>query len=784
MQYEGQKYGILHPCQYGGTMQHSTQDAGIQVIHNIREAWAEGRLTSALLVDIAQFFPSLNHGLAVKVFQRQGYNSTLCGFLEHYFKDRNTRFLFNKSLTESRMAYSGAGQGSCFSPVATTLYLAPALHHAAPVQTKPTDRTHQFFVDDEFIQAFSDKMTHIKGAHDQRIAQLRQNARTLADAYGRLVTSMRMAGLELEPDKSDLIHFVKGKKPYTDAKPLGPKVYLDNQDGKPLVPIEPTDTVRYLGFYLKPNLSWHDHLRYYSVKAQSTVNALRMLGNSARGFSPYHKRRLYISNVLPILTYGAQLWWNLSWNRTKGIAKELQLTQTSAARWITEAFKMTPVGALETMAGLVPIQTQIDQLMESTIMRTRTLMRSHLIRSNLDRSQWRSNLRNVKAMFPHKHNPRRRRMVETPITIVNTRGNELTDERFDVMHRECRRGNRVIDQHERRIVLDMNRPHPAKDSNEFEAWMEGKFWPEYHQAKNDVWNDNGNILLWTDGSMVVDDDRRPVVNKAGAAYRVDTMWATRHAAKTKRMGDTTAFDAEMKALAMGLKKCNDVADKIEAGDDRHPPREVKNLVIYSDSTSAMRRMLQPDKLGASQLQAIGCCKSIRTFLEKRPNRRVILCWCPSHQDVAENEDVDRMAKLASRSDRQPQRLPTWSVAKQRIREHASEIWHRKMMDPKYMGHQALLRFDEVGKMRTKAKSHLPFKLAAGIDLTASDSSRDTNRLFARYVHFFTGHGPSGEFRLRFGHDDPWHCPCNDVARPLDTRDHALYECPLWTRDFS
>jgi hypothetical protein len=98
-------------------------------------------------------------------------------------------------------------------------------------------------------------------------------------------------------------------------------------------------------------------------------------------------------------------------------------------------------------------------------------------------------------MFPHKHNPRRRRAVETPIMIVNTRDNELTDERFDVMHRECRRGSRVIDQHERRIVLDMNRPHPAKDLDEFEAWMEGQFWLEYHQAKNDIWNDNGNILL-------------------------------------------------------------------------------------------------------------------------------------------------------------------------------------------------------------------------------------------------------------------------------------------------
>lgn len=29
MQFEAQKYGLMHPCQFGGMMQHSTTDAGI-----------------------------------------------------------------------------------------------------------------------------------------------------------------------------------------------------------------------------------------------------------------------------------------------------------------------------------------------------------------------------------------------------------------------------------------------------------------------------------------------------------------------------------------------------------------------------------------------------------------------------------------------------------------------------------------------------------------------------------------------------------------------------------
>lgn len=38
MQFDAQKYGIMHPCQFGGTIQHNTTDAGIQLVHNIRQA--------------------------------------------------------------------------------------------------------------------------------------------------------------------------------------------------------------------------------------------------------------------------------------------------------------------------------------------------------------------------------------------------------------------------------------------------------------------------------------------------------------------------------------------------------------------------------------------------------------------------------------------------------------------------------------------------------------------------------------------------------------------------
>ena len=39
MQFDGQKYGLMHPSQFGEAIQHGTQDAGTQLVHNIKQMW-------------------------------------------------------------------------------------------------------------------------------------------------------------------------------------------------------------------------------------------------------------------------------------------------------------------------------------------------------------------------------------------------------------------------------------------------------------------------------------------------------------------------------------------------------------------------------------------------------------------------------------------------------------------------------------------------------------------------------------------------------------------------
>ncbi|KXN92574.1 hypothetical protein AN958_05978 [Leucoagaricus sp. SymC.cos] len=107
--------------------------------------------------------------------------------------------------------------------------------------------------------------------------------------------------LVLEHDKSELFHFSCRKRddnlpidlgyaPYTEDTSLCPKPFW-----------------QYLGFYFDRQLTFHEHVCYYSTKAISMVHAMGMLGNSLRGLSSRQKHLLYRSCVVPIATYSFRL---------------------------------------------------------------------------------------------------------------------------------------------------------------------------------------------------------------------------------------------------------------------------------------------------------------------------------------------------------------------------------------------------------------------------------------------------------------------------------------------
>ena len=64
--------------------------------------------------------------------------------------------------------------------------------------------------------------------------------------------------------------------------------------------------------------------------------------------------------------------------RFKGTMKELTKVQCRAATWILGAFKTTPTGAAESLAGLIPIDLQIQKLIYRNHICMHTLADSHI----------------------------------------------------------------------------------------------------------------------------------------------------------------------------------------------------------------------------------------------------------------------------------------------------------------------------------------------------------------------------------------------------------------------
>ncbi|KXN92769.1 hypothetical protein AN958_03580 [Leucoagaricus sp. SymC.cos] len=104
-------------------------------------------------------------------------------------------------------------------------------------------------------------------------------------------------GLVLEHDKSELFHFLHQKGDDNPPIDLGYAQYMGD------TPLCPKLFWRYLGFYFDRQLTFREHVWYYSTKAISTVHAMGMLGNSLRGLSLKQKHLLYRLYVMPIATY-------------------------------------------------------------------------------------------------------------------------------------------------------------------------------------------------------------------------------------------------------------------------------------------------------------------------------------------------------------------------------------------------------------------------------------------------------------------------------------------------
>ena len=77
LQHDAAAFGLLHEGQCSGVQKHATIDAGLVLLDFINTNRERGWHTSVCAIDVAQFFPSINHRAATRILSQLGFARTL-----------------------------------------------------------------------------------------------------------------------------------------------------------------------------------------------------------------------------------------------------------------------------------------------------------------------------------------------------------------------------------------------------------------------------------------------------------------------------------------------------------------------------------------------------------------------------------------------------------------------------------------------------------------------------------------------------------------------------------
>lgn len=725
-QFDATKHGLFHSSQFGGTIAHCTEDAGLLIHQHIAAAKAKGLVTSCLSFDIQQCFPSVNHDFLTQALTRFGFHAKYISFLAHYLSGRETSFLWNGRRMDPCNASVGVGQGSALSPVLTNLAVAVPLHIFATQMTQPSP------------DAFTSLVAYVDdGCLSQSSDNFETNNLLLNINYGTLTTLFNRAGFRAD-EKLGFQQFPRRVPDYPEVQ--GARVPGPPPPPPPLtlpggVILRSTPVWRILGFFFDPQLTFRAHVRFYANKALSTLNALPLLGNSVRGINPTNKRRLFIACIRPLLTYGCNVWFNPQRKQTT-LFEPLRRAQNLGARWITGAFRTTPSSAASHLAGLIPFHLHVKKLHLRFNTRMTTLPANHLLLTSLPPSIHHS------PTSPTPFGARIRSIPATPklpLHFIASVDADVNVERSHVLPDIARPGDRVLDLHYDQISYPES--HPPKDDPAFHEWF-----GNLHHSLSILEHDFHSLYAYTDGS--VSPQRGHHAAAAFRAFHLDQQfrrWAS-------ACGRAHSFDAELHALAFALR------DLVEHATSSGLP--IQTIHLIADNESALSGLFDTKRHTGRHLSILACSHA-RTWLEADQSHTIRLWWVPSHKNVLVNELVDLDAKAAI-TELPPSPAVSWAYSRAQASVTVMDEWRQSS----HLGSQ----FPRHQRLRAARSMKGPGPLLA--------HTSHSNTLTARCTRAITNHAPTGEYRTRFHPREPTYCSTCGLRQ---TRDHILYHCTRYKR---
>ena len=252
-------YDVLYE---NNSMRRSTSDVSIALMHFIHLGWVKQTMTSTLVFDIAQFFPSLNHWLFSLILKKTGFDLKVVHLFSNYLVGSKTWYFWN-SFSSSFF------NGSILSPILlSALYLAPVpyiLEKHLKILKIPVSILS--FVDDGLLIAQSKSLTILNNF--------------LFCSYRVTASLLKKFSLILKHDKIEMFHFSRSTGMFNPSS-------LNLSDLRSSI-LCFKNKWKYLGFYFNRKLFFYHHINYYANKVISTIKCMKILGNLTCDLISYQK---------------------------------------------------------------------------------------------------------------------------------------------------------------------------------------------------------------------------------------------------------------------------------------------------------------------------------------------------------------------------------------------------------------------------------------------------------------------------------------------------------------
>ena len=422
----------------------------------------------------------------------------------------------------------------------------------------------------------------------------------------------QLNGFKFSVNKTVCMHFWK----YKGTR--GPELRLNDKA------IKHVEHHKFLGLIWDRGLTFEQHIQYLKAKCLKTLNLLRVLSHTTWGSDTPTLLKLFKAFIRSKLDYGCMVYQSASHTTLK----KLMPVQNEALRVCTGAFRTSPTSSLHIVCNETPPFLRHIQLSMQYIVKLRANAENpayeYVFEDNASGSDTDSD---------EDFNPRTRKNL--PKTFSERHQEYMNESNIELNTlAQCK-----VPAQEPWLLSE-----PTIDLD-LTAYSKNNTLPSAYKAlfKEKVEEYQNYTHIYTDGSKVDE--------KVGAAstWEFGTL-------KTRLPNKCTIFSAEAIALINALKT-------VKAS-------QRKQFIVFTDSLSCLQSIQNEDI--SNQL--------ILTFLElytvcTLQDKRIVLCWIPSHIGIPGNEEADKYAKEAIEEDITPMEIPYTDFIPE-VKAYINDLWQR------------------------------------------------------------------------------------------------------------